>query len=116
MREATLGTVRPDDLGAHAVESRTVTVAPKISRPIPLHRGQTLEPFLTFKNEIDIQAHGDDMELGARSTDAKQSAGAGVNLTQPGSYALSVTTDLENIGSADESSVKSRLQLKVPLQ
>ena len=105
-----------DEAGTHAIETRTLTVAPKISRPIPLASGQILEPFLTFKNESDIHALGSHADAEGRSSETKQSAGAGLNLAKPDSYALSVTTDLENLGSADETSLKSRLQLKVPLQ
>ena len=59
-------------------------------------------------------------DVGISGTDPSKkntlSVGTGLTLSKPQAYSLSVTTDLENVGTAEPATVKSRLQLSVPLR
>ena len=97
------------DPAAPKSEKSSVIVAPRLSQPFVLEGGTKLEPFVTYKQEIDVSTSGVD---GAGTTNA---VGTGVTLAKPDEYSLSVTTDVENVGQAAPSSVNSKLQLKLPL-
>ncbi|MEZ5853552.1 MAG: CoA transferase [Hyphomicrobiaceae bacterium] len=92
----------------------TVVVAPTISRPVTLDGAKALEPFLTFKQEMEI--NGLSLQAGAPVlTETGRSAGGGVKLEKKDAYSLSVTTDVENL-DAEHRSLKSQLRLSVPLK
>ena len=51
-----------------------------------------------------------------KTTDSLVSFGTSTVDTQPGSYAVNVTTDVQGLGSSEPASLNSKVQLKVPLQ
>lgn len=95
-----------------SAEKSTITIAPSLRKPFALEGGQKLEPWITWRNEIDFGDGGDAAEGGGVS----QSVGAGVSLVRPDDYALSVSADVDGLEAAEPPSVKSRLELKLPLQ
>ena len=102
-----------ESAGGETIEKSTITIAPRISRSFKLDDGQKLEPFLTYKREIDIDAAGPGATVD--EDESMGSLGAGVGLSKPDSYSLRATTDVEDIGAAETPSVKSRIQLTVPI-
>lgn len=92
----------------------TIVVAPTISRPVALDHAQALEPFLTYKQELDISAPAPHTGLAVKA-DAVRSAGGGIKLEERGTYSLSVTTDIENL-DAERHSLRSEFRLNVPLK
>lgn len=97
--------------GTGKTDKSSLILAPKLKYPIPVGGGQTFEPFVTMSEDLALSASGTDS--------AKKntlSVGTGLTLSKPQAYALSVTTDLENVGTAEPATVKSRLQLSVPLR
>ncbi len=91
------------------VQKDTITLAPHVSRPLQLEGGRTLEPFVTYKDEIDFGAAAPDGKSATRS------AGAGVKFDDADRYSLSVTTNVEDL-DASQRHVNSQLRLKVPIR
>ncbi len=92
----------------------TLIVAPSISRPVALDPSRALEPFLTYKQEIDISAPA--LQAGSPAkADGLRSAGGGVKLENRDNYSLSVTTDVENL-DAEHYLMKSQLRLNLKLK
>lgn len=98
--------------GASKIDNSSVSIAPKLKYPFAIGSGQTLEPFVTVKDEL-ISGTTADMIDGTKRT---VTAGTGVTLAKPGSYTMSVTADAENLGAAEPANYKSRFQLSVPLK
>jgi len=96
-----------------ASEKKTLTVEPRLGKSFGLENGNSIEPFVSYKREIDVEKQMQDA-IG-HSTAATQSAGAGVTLSKPDNYALSFTTDVTGIEGSQSSSVNSKVQLKLPL-
>jgi hypothetical protein len=97
---------------AGAAQMSTFSFSPRIDHSFALDDGKTIEPFVSYKHQFDL---GSSAEVGAGIA-ASQSAGAGVTFTDPNSYSLSLTTDLQGIGGSPESkSLNSSLRLKVPI-
>jgi hypothetical protein len=97
------------ETGQASSEKGAIIVAPKVNHTFALGGGQTLEPFITVKREIDL------VQSGQKAVNV-DSAGAGVTLAKPDAYSLSVTTDVSGMGGAEPANVNSRLQFKLPLQ
>jgi hypothetical protein len=87
-------------------------VAPRINKSFALDGGQTLEPYVTIKSEIDLAEtapkFGNSVPI--------DSAGAGVTLGKPDAYSLSVKTDVSGMGRAESPVINSGLEFKVPLK
>lgn len=98
--------------GAGKIDNSSVSIAPKLKYPFAIGSGQTLEPFVTVKDEL-IYGTTADMIDGTKRT---VTAGTGVTLAKPGSYTMSVTADAENLGATEPANYKSRFQLSVPLK
>jgi len=101
-----------DDKGA-------VSFAPKLTQTFPLGEGQSMSTFATFTRELDLEQQV--LDGPHRTSAIAQSAGAGVSFEKRDSYTLSVTTDIGSLGSLDLGSLdpatlRSRLQLKLPIQ
>ncbi len=96
------------DFGAGMVanEKSSISVSPRLSHPFALDGGQSLEPYVTIKQEFAVDA---------ASSEQTGSAGAGLTLTQPNTYSLSVSTDVDGLGRDEPATVKGQLQLKLPL-
>ena len=95
-------------------DTSSVSVAPKLKYPVPMGSGQTLEPFVTFK---DAYVQGAMSKDGADATSKHaMSVGTGVTFTKPDTYSMSVTADMEGVGAVEPASVKSRFQLSVPFK
>lgn len=97
--------------GSSRTDTNAVSVAPKLKVPMKLSNGQTLEPFVTIKDELSRSEAAD---LG--QTRNAISAGTGVTFAKPGSYTMSLTADAENLNTPDPATYKSRFQLSVPLK
>lgn len=98
---------------SEASARETLSVAPRINRPFALDGGKTIEPFVSYKHEIASSAALDAAGNPITPTDT---AGAGVTFAKPDAYSLSVTTGIEGIGAEAPSTVKSGIQLKLPLR
>ena len=98
--------------GTSRIDNNSISIAPKLKYPFAIGSGQTLEPFLTVKDEL-IRGTTPDMIDGTKRA---MSAGTGVTFAKPGSYTMSVTADAENLGAAEAANYKSRFQLSVPLK
>lgn len=93
---------------AAAAGKGTVTVAPRIGHTFEVDKGHTIQPFVTLSREFDFAESG--------AADGSSAAGAGVTVAKPGSYSLSVTTDVSNGNSADPAALKSGFELKLPIE
>jgi len=102
------------DRSGKTIERSTLALTPKVSRPVDLGGGAKVEPFLSLKSAIDISPSGE--AAGHGWTDTTRGLGGGVTLAKPDAYSLSVTTDVEQSTGSDHTSVKSRLELKLPLR
>jgi hypothetical protein len=100
-------------LGAAASERRSISVAPRLGKAYAVGGGETLEPFVTYRQAFDIDATGSDAAAGLSTT---QSAGAGLTYAKTDSYSLSMSTDVENLGAKEAANISSKLQFKLPLQ
>lgn len=98
---------------SETVRRSTIAIVPRLSRPIALGQGQTLEPFVTYKRELDL---GSALGAAEQSSETHRSAGAGMTLVQPGGLSLSVSGDVLNLGAPAPPDLKGQLQLKVPLR
>jgi hypothetical protein len=96
---------------AGATEVSTFSFSPRIDHSFALDDGKTIEPFVSYKHQFDL---GSSADIGAGSVPS-QSAGAGVTFTDPNSYSLSLTTDLQGLGKPESKSLSSSLRLKVPI-
>lgn len=93
-----------DGAGAETDDAAAVIVSPKIGQSFALDEKTKVEPFVNYKRAFDISGEGG----------ASDSAGAGVTLAEPDSYALSVTTDVENLSASKDQALSSKVQLKLP--
>lgn len=100
--------------GEDALGHSTFAVEPRVSKPIPLGNGETLEPFLAYKRQLDIEQKSATSAGAAASS--TRSAGAGVTLARPDAYSLSVTGGVEGLGATEPPNLKGQLQLKIPLR
>lgn len=92
-------------------EKASISIAPRVGKKFTLENGHALEPFVTLRNEFTLGA----AEEGS-ATGLAESAGAGVTITSPQSYSLSVTTDVDNVTVPDKAALNGKVQLKVPLR
>ncbi len=98
--------------GGTKTETSRIAVEPRISRPFDLDGGGRIEPFVSFKGEVDVRkAEGEGAQVGA--TDV---LGAGVTLANPESFTMTLTTQVEKAVRSEEQSVNGRLQFKIPLR
>ncbi len=97
--------------GNAKTDKSSLLLAPKLKYPIAVGGGQTFEPFVTMREDLALSVSG--VEGAKKNT---LSVGTGLTLSKPQTYSLSVTTDLENVGAVEPTTVKSRLQLSVPLR
>lgn len=95
-----------------ATEKNSVSIAPRVGKKYALEDGKTLEPFVTYRQELGVGAGAVDQTTGFATS---QSAGAGLTYAKPDAYSVSVTTDVENVGAKDPASLNSKLQLKLPI-
>ena len=96
-----------------AAEKSSIVIAPTIKHSFSLGDGKTISPFLTYQREFDMSESG--RELDAAMT-PERSAGAGITYTNPDSYTLSVTTDVDGLGEMPtDRSVSSKFKLSVPI-
>jgi len=103
--------------GATALQDyNRLTFAPKASRPFQLDGGRKIEPFLAFEQKLQIDSAEAGHAGGSGMTAPERSFGAGVSLTKPGSYALNLSTSVTETEKDPAPSLKSRLELKVPLR
>jgi hypothetical protein len=111
------GTDTPDStrVSADAIEKNTVTLEPRVSHPIRLGGGQVLEPFVSFKRQIEIAPAISNRTAAGETRDA---AGVGLTLSRPGGYSLSFSGDVDGIGGSSTAppTQKGQLRFKVPLQ
>ncbi|PPC86379.1 MAG: hypothetical protein CTY31_11540 [Hyphomicrobium sp.] len=101
----TLGVAHGTETGAARVEKSTFTVEPRISRPFALENGESLEPFLTYRNESEFDGAA-----------VSEKIGGGVTLAKPDAYSLSVTTHVEETLAAEQPNVEGRFQLNLPIR
>jgi len=101
---ATTGTAKTD--------TNAISIAPRLKVPMKLASGQTLEPYVTVKDEFSRAGAAD---LSGQTKNAI-SAGTGVTFARPGHYTMSLSADAENLGLSDPATYKSRFQLSVPLR
>lgn len=99
--------------GEGSVEKSTLTFAPRISRKFEFKDGQKIEPFVTYKNEINVGTP--DFAAGEKEWESEGTLGAGVGLAKPDSYSLDVSADVSELGTDEQPEVKSKLQLKLPI-
>ena len=98
--------VAGDGAETDGVGSETsMSIAPRISQKFTLDGGNSIEPYVTLRNELYAE--------GAK--DFTPSAGGGVIIDKPQGYSLSISTMVESIEQADQPQVNSRIQLKVPM-
>ena len=97
-----------------AIERSTLSLSPRVSRPFELRGGGRIEPFLSLKSSIAIGSGETGLDHGSYET--TRGLGGGVTLVKPNAYSLSLTTDLEQTGSSDQSNVRGRMELKLPLR
>jgi hypothetical protein len=89
-------------------EKGSIIVAPRVSHTFAMAKGQTIEPFVNYKRELEIAAAGS-------SANEENSAGAGVTVALPESYSISATTDIEGLDRGPDKNVKGKVQIKLPL-
>ena len=82
----------------------TVSIAPRLSQRYKLENGNSLEPYVTFRNEILSGTDGKHMP----------SIGGGLSLEKPKSFSLSISTTIDD-HEAEQPNVNSRFQLKLPI-
>ncbi|HVZ05241.1 hypothetical protein [Hyphomicrobium sp.] len=96
-----------------AAEKTSVVLAPTIKHSFSLGDGTTLSPFVTYQREFDVSESRRALDT---AVTPDRSAGAGITYTDPDSYTLSVTTDVESFGEAQaDRSVSSKFNLSVPI-
>jgi hypothetical protein len=94
----------------------SIVVAPTLSRAVKLDGTQALEPFVTFKHEIDISSAAAATHVGSTlKTETARSLGGGVKLNESKGYSLSVSTNIENL-EAERQSLRSEFRINVPLK
>ncbi len=98
-------------VGGGRIDKNTVTVSPKLKQSFSLDGGERLEPFVTYQREVGL---GEGHAGGPAA--ATQSAGAGLTLAKPDLYAFSLSGDVTGSGTAEPPTLKSRLQLSIPLR
>lgn len=96
-----------------ATEKGAVILAPRLNHSFALDGGTTIEPFLTYKRELDFTASG--REGGESGIAATQSAGAGFTYTRPDEYSLSVSAGVDGLAT-DGQNVNSKFKLSVPIK
>ncbi|MFM1815787.1 MAG: hypothetical protein RLZ98_2482 [Pseudomonadota bacterium] len=103
-----------EDDGALPVTRETVTVTPEFRRELNLEGGAKLEPFVHYKSTLDLgYAKGLDA---LEHNGVKSAIGGGFKFSEKDKYRLEATTEVEGLGGQDDSNLKSRLQITVPLK
>lgn len=93
-----------------ASEKASVIVAPRAGKAFTIDRDHTLEPYVEVKREIDLSVKD------AAALSARTSAGAGLNISKNGSYAVNVTADVSSAAVPGEApAINSKVQFKLPL-
>jgi hypothetical protein len=101
----TRGEWSSDSVQLNGVASEpSVSIAPRLSQRYKLENGNSLEPYVTFRNEILSGTDGPDLS----------SIGGGLTLDKLQSYSLSISTMVDGT-EADQPNVNSRFQLKLPI-
>jgi hypothetical protein len=101
-----------DPAAAGPGEKTSVVVAPRFSKSYALEGGETIAPYLEVKREIDLGVSG----LAADQAGATNSAAAGVTLSKQNGYAVSVSADVSDAKRGEDTSISSKVQLKLPLE
>lgn len=83
----------------------SMSIAPRISQKYMLEGGNSIEPYVTLRNELYAEG----------VKDFTPSAGGGVIIDKPEGYSLSISTMVESIEQADQPQVNSNIQLKIPM-
>jgi hypothetical protein len=103
----------PGVSGVARTDNNSIIVAPRLKYPI-VSDGQTFEPFVTVREELSRSAGLEVMPDASRKNTL--SAGTGITISRPDKYSMSVTADVESIGTVEPGNMKSRFQLSVPLR
>lgn len=85
-----------------------VTFAPSVKGSIPLGGGSSVEPFAKIQSQIDVTS-------GSNGQYSSTSAGAGVTYSKENDYSVQFSTDVEDAKANAASTVKSRIEFKLPL-
>lgn len=101
----TVGVAHGTETGVERIDKSTFTVEPRVSRPFALENGQSLEPFLNYRNESDFDGAA-----------ISEKVGGGLTLAKPDAYSLSVTTHIEETLAAEQPNVEGRFQLNLPIR
>jgi hypothetical protein len=99
-----------------AAEKSAFILAPKVEHSFALDSGATIAPFVTYKREFDLSTERKDV---TDPTLDAASAGAGITYSKTDAYSLSVTADVDNVGSTtatEPASLSSKFQLSVPIR
>jgi hypothetical protein len=96
------------DAANEQLSSTKFKMAPRISRKFHLDDAHTIEPFAQYENEQAI-----DSLTTAGETEA---IGAGFTFGKDADYKLGVSSEMERKSTTEETDVKGRIELKVPLQ
>lgn len=94
--------------GISAREKNSFSLAPKIEKEFDLGDGLAVTPYATIKHQLDINVLDGSEQI-------SNSAGGGVTLSKPDTYSVTVSTDVQESSTSADPTVKSRVQLKVPL-
>ncbi len=96
-----------------AVDKKSVVVAPRIGKTFSLGDKETIQPFVEFKQELELDSGASNGS--ADPVKMREAAAAGITLTKPEAYSLDVTTDVDGVGSGAQPNLNSKIQLKLPL-
>jgi len=96
-----------------AIDTTRLNVRPEIRRPFTLEGGEVLEPFVSLEGSLDLTAK--DTAQTDNATERINKVGAGVSLKNPSGYTLRATTDVEGLSRQDNPTLKTRLNVTVPL-
>ncbi len=100
-----------------AVEVERLSVGPEIARPVPLGDGRVVEPFLHYKNSLDLDAASALLQSGSPVADlnAQGTVGGGLTYSKPNEYTIRATADVQGVGSEADKNLSSRVQVSIPL-
>lgn len=93
--------------GTENLSKTDVKIAPKVSRPIDLGDDKTLDPFVLYEKELEIDP--------AAAGETTETVGAGFTFGKTGAYELGVSSRIEQGNATKKDNVKGKLELKVPL-
>ncbi len=97
-----------------AVESRKLTVNPRLVRPFELDSGERIEAYVDFTAGVNV----DEIEAGSatlQTLDTERAVGAGVTVSRQESYSLKASTDMKGLGDDEKRAFGANLKLDVPL-